>query len=343
MPDFTVVIVTRDRAHALHETLGHLARVSYGGEWEAIVADNNSSDDTRQIVARRATTFPVALRYLRVEQPGKYHALNAAVVRATGRFVASTDDDARPAEDWLARAAEGFVEHGCDFVGGPVYPLWTCAPPSWLSPQGEIAGKVLGLQNHGPAPRDYGCGGISWPLGVNVAYRRQVFDRVGLFDGRLGRVAGTLRNQSQREWHLRARMAGVRGVYLPHMIVGHTVTPDRLRRGYFHRWFYWHGISRAILYRTRGVHLLEPDGPQTHASELHLAGVPASLWRDAGLAILSAGRRWMLGDFDAALEYELRLSFCAGVLRQRCRDRGRPPAPGAGHTVNLSTTSPSEL
>ena len=57
--------------------------------------------------------------------------------------------------------------------------------------------SVIALLDHGPQVREFGRG-ISWPLGVNVAYRREVFDRVGLFDNRLGRKAGTLRNQAQR-------------------------------------------------------------------------------------------------------------------------------------------------
>ena len=35
-------------------------------------------------------------------------------------------------------------------------------------------------------------------------------------------------------------------MYLPGMVVHHQVSRDRLTRAYFHRWFYWHGISRAV-------------------------------------------------------------------------------------------------
>jgi hypothetical protein len=192
-----------------------------------------------------------------------------------------------------------------------------------VSADSPIVGKVLGLQDHGSEPREYGRAGVSWPLGVNVAYRREVFDRVGLFDGRLGRVAGTLRNQSQREWHLRARHAGGRGMYLPRMVVRHSVDADRLTRGYFHRWFYWHGVSRAILYRTRGLHLLEPEGPEgdaRHTGERHVIGMPVSLWRQAARASASALRRHLTRRGDDAVQYELMLCFFAGALRQRWAD-----------------------
>ena len=197
---------------------------------------------------------------------------------------------------------EGFEQYRCDFVGGPVHPRWAGTLPSWLDPAAATTGKVLGLQNHGPAPCEYGRDGISWPLGANVAYRREACVRVGPFDARLGRVAGTLRNQSQREWHLRACAAGVRGMYLPGMVVHHQVSRDRLTRTYFHRWFYWHGISRAVLCRAHHLHLLEPEHSATQAGERELARVPLSLWRDAGRASLSAGWRWVTARPDDALE-----------------------------------------
>jgi glucosyl-dolichyl phosphate glucuronosyltransferase len=321
-PEFTVIIVTHNRADVLRATLASVARLEYPRGWETIVVDNNSNDVTAGVVEQARQFFPVPLRYVFEGRPGKYWALNAGIKMARGRLIAATDDDAFPARDWLDRAYEGFGEFGCDFVGGRVFPVWGAEPPPWIDARTAITGKVLGLQDHGSEPRPYGERGFGWPLGVNVAYRRDAFDRVGLFDGRLGRVAGTLRNQSQREWHLRARDAGLRGMYLPSMVVHHCVEAERLTRRYFYRWFYWHGISRAIMYRTRGSHLLEPEGAATHAHERHLLGVPASVWRAMVRAVLSAGKRRMLRQPADAMQYELTLCFCAGVVRQRLRDRG---------------------
>ena len=323
--DFTVIVVTHNRAAVLRETLQAIAKLAYGGLWEVLVVDNNSTDGTHDVVTNMRAGYPVPIRYLFEGRPGKYWALNAGIEASAARFIAATDDDAFPESDWLQRAAEGFREHRCDFVGGPVFPVWRGTPPAWLDARSAVAGKVLALQNHGTEPREYGQRGISWPLGVNVAYRRDAFDRAGLFDGRLGRVAGTLRNQSQREWHLRARAAGLRGMYIPGMVVHHCVEADRLTRRYFHRWFYWHGISRAILYRTTGLHLLEPEGGRVHVAERHVLGVPLSLWREGARATLSAGRRWVQGRRDDALQYELTICFCAGVVRQRLKDRHTRP------------------
>lgn len=330
--DFTVIVVTHNRADVLRDTLAALSRLAYAGSWEALVVDNNSTDATPDIVTQAQSTFPVPLRYLFVGRPGKYGALNAGIDQAQGAWIAATDDDAFPEPDWLTRAAEGFEQYGVDYVGGPVYPLWPCPPPSWLEPGSAITGKVLGLQDYGSDPHAYGEGGTSWPLGVNVAYRRDAFNRAGMFDGRLGRVAGTLRNQSQREWHLRARAAGLKGMYLPGMVVHHCVGAERLTRSYFRRWFYWHGVSRAILSRSTGVHLMEPESTKSHAGERQLLGVPWSVWRHALRSLVSAVRRRLLGRTKEAVDYELIVCFCGGVIRELMRRPRMPTAAPLGAT-----------
>jgi glycosyltransferase involved in cell wall biosynthesis len=320
MVDFTIIVVTHNRAPVLRRTLASLAELSGRASWDLMVVDNGSTDTTRAVVATAARTFPAAVHYRFEPTPGKYAALNAGLRAARGRFVAATDDDAFPAPDWLDCALDGFERFGCGFVGGPVFPVWEAPPPGWLAAGSSLAGKVLALQDYGSRSLEYGKG-IAWPLGVNVAYRRDVFDRAGLFDRTLGRVAGTLRSQAQREWHIRARAAGITGFYLPDMIVRHSVTRDRLTKQYFRRWFYWHGVSRTILHAQTGLDLLEPDAGAAVPVERCFAGVPLPVWRRLALSGASWLRRRAGGDAAAAFEYELWIAFCSGIVREHWRRR----------------------
>lgn len=341
MLDFTVLIVTHNRAAALRETLAALGAMRSRSSWELLVVDNGSTDSTREVVVRAASALPAPVRYQYEPLPGKYSALNSGIRAAEGRFIAATDDDAFPREDWLDRAAEGFGRFKCDFVGGPVCPLWGAPKPDWIEEKSSLAGKVLALQDYGPSPREYGTD-IAWPLGVNVAYRRDVFDRVGFFDGALGRVAGTLRSQAQREWHLRARAAGMTGFYLPDMTVRHLVPADRLTKAYFRRWFYWHGVSRAILHRHTGFDFLEPDTAAAASRDRQFARVPFSVWQRMARSGVSWARRFVVGEFKDAFEYELWLAFCAGIVRERWRDSRpfRPNSASASDRPPASVTSP---
>src|SRR4051812_42192904 len=279
--DVSIIVCTANRANELRQTLASLAAVRRPGTVELLVVDNRSVDDTRVVVEDAAKSSPFPIRYFYEPREGKYAALNTGIRASTGRLIAATDDDARFEVDWLERAVDGLSRYGCEFVGGRVRPVWGGSKPAWLVEHNGLHTKVIALLDHGDQVREFGRG-ISWPLGVNVAYRRDVFERVGLFDNRLGRKAGTLRNQAQREWHLRARAAGARGFYLPDMLVHHVVARERLNKTYFRRWLYWHGISRAMLYRHGGFDMEEPDLEQPpFAGERRVAGVAVHLVRKA--------------------------------------------------------------
>ena len=274
----SVIIATANRAADLRDTLENLARIHRPGTVELIVVDNCSTDDTKQVVDHAAAWYPFPVHYLFEQEQGKYAALNSGIKAARGAVIAATDDDARFEPDWLERAVAGLRDHECEFVGGRVLPIWRGPKPLWLNERSSLHAKVIAILDHGSAVREFGRG-ISWPLGVNVAYRRETFDRLGLFDNRLGRKTGTLRNQAQREWHLRARAFGARGFYLPDMVVHHLVAAARLEKQYFRRWLYWHGISRALLFKHGGFDMEEPElEPPPHFGERRIAGVPLHLF-----------------------------------------------------------------
>ena len=326
--EISIVICTANRANDLRDTLASLAGVRWSGSVELLVVDNRSTDETRPLVADASRGYPFPLRYLYEGAEGKYAALNSGIKAARGQIIVATDDDARFEPDWLERAADGLSRYGCEFVGGRVLPLWGAPKPEWLAETNGLHTKVIALLDHGNTAREFGRG-ISWPLGVNVAYRRDVFERVGLFDSRLGRKAGTLRNQAQREWHLRARAAGARGFYLPDMVVHHLVAPERLQKRYFRRWLYWHGISRAMLFRQGGFDMEEPELENPpHAGDRQVAGVPSHLIGKAIRTARSMVWHSLRRNDSLAFEHELWLCFFAGIVRQRFADRRLPIADG---------------
>ncbi len=330
--DFTVLIVTHNRADSLRLTLQSLARCVTTRTWDVLVVDNGSTDHTRALVQELAPTFPVPLACLSEPVLGKYGALNAGLHHTTSTFVGATDDDAIVARDWLQTACDALVRCDADFVGGRVYADWSAPPPAWLDAGNSTFQKVIAVQDHGDRCREYGKG-ISWPLGVNVAYRRDVFDRVGYFDPSLGRKAGTLRNQAQREWHLRAKAAGARGTYVPEMIAYHRISADRLTRQYFRRWYYWHGISRAILTARLGTDLEEPEQPVTRRTSGGLAWTMIRKMLRSGAALGWNTCRLRIND---AFEEQLYLCFAAGVLREQLRfSTSRRAAPERAQFVEV--------
>ena len=328
---YSVVIATYNRAADLRETLQSLASLQPDGAWEVIVVDNNSPDRTRAVVEEAARSFPVPLRYLFEAQQGRSPALNTGIAAATGEIIVTTDDDVRVPPDWLNQAAQGLVRLRCDYVGGRVLPIWGGPRPEWLPDRGGKQWAVIALLDYGAEPIEFGT---RVPLGVNMAFYRHAFERAGVFDPHTGRRAGTLLGQEVREWCIRARRAGVRGFYVPELVLEHIIPADRLRKAYFRRWFYWRGISRALLYERSGLDMEAPEQTTLDFSKVpHVMGVPRYLYRKALAALLNLLRDAVRGDKVRAFEHELWLCFFAGIVRQRARDvraRRAPMAKVAG-------------
>jgi glucosyl-dolichyl phosphate glucuronosyltransferase len=321
---FSVIIATYNRAEELVKTLESLKGLESAEPWEVIIVDNNSSDNTRDVVLERVDSFPVPLRYVMEKEQGRSAALNAGIRLAKGEILAITDDDVRVNPHWLRNSAEALERLDCDYLGGKALPIWGGELPDWLPNRGGKHWGVIALLDYGEQPIEFGD---KVPLGVNMVFRRECFDRAGLWDNTIGRKAGTLLGQEVREWAQRGRAAGLRGYYSPDLIVHHVIPGDRLTKKYFRSWFYWHGVSRAILYQNQGLDMESPERTTLDFSQVpHIAGVPRYLYRTGIKKFFSIWSALARGDAIARFEDELWLWFFAGILRQRWKDRSVKPA-----------------
>ena len=316
----SVVIATFNRARDLEQTLNSIAEVRATCAWELIVVDNNSTDATRAVVEAAQHRYPVPLLYVFEAHQGRSPALNAGISVAHGEVIVTTDDDVRVESDWLDRIVESLNRLGCDYVGGRVLPIWQAPRPVWLPDHGGKHWAVIALLDYGDHPTEFGA---RVPLGVNMAFRRGAFDRAGLLDPATGRKAGTLLGQEVREWCIRARAAGLRGFYVPDLAVRHVVPASRLNKAYFRRWFYWRGISRAMLYEKAGLDMEAPEQTALDVRTVpHVFGVPRYLYRKAIGSIAACLGATVRRDAVAAFEHELWVWFFAGIFNQR-RQRAR--------------------
>ena len=319
---FSVVIATYNRADELLKTLESLSRLQVAEPWEVVIVDNNSSDNTKEVVLKASSNFPVPLRYFFEPQQGRSAALNTGIKAAQGEIIATTDDDVRLEEDWLSNADRALQSLGCDYLGGKALPIWSGKRPAWLPAERSIHWAVIALLDYGPKSLplvDY------VPIGVNMVFRREAFERAGLWNNTIGRKAGTLLGQEVREWCARARAANLKGFYTPDLVVHHVIPADRLTKKYFRSWFYWHGISRAILYQTKGLDMESPESTDLNFSTVpHIAGIPRYMFRTYLQSFLSVISALVRGDKVAAFEHELELWFFAGVVKERWKDRRQP-------------------
>ena len=158
---------------------------------ELILVDDGSSDRSPEI----ARSYSPPARYLRRENGGPAAARNTGLAQATGDFVAFLDSDNR----WLPLATESQL---AAFADDPALEVVFAQAREFLS--AELEPSKLPART----PRE----GTTGVLVSSMLARRNVFERVGLFDERL-RVGEWV------DWYARLRDSGCRVKVLPHVVV----------------------------------------------------------------------------------------------------------------------------
>jgi GT2 family glycosyltransferase len=284
--DISVVLSTYNRSSMLRSALNALLAQRGQVEYEVLVVDNNSTDDTREVVHRYVRARPARVRYLFEPRQGLSHGRNTGIAAARAPVLAFTDDDGAVAPDWTERLKNAFDEHqGVAYVGGRIRPRWMAAPPPWLT---TAHWSPLALQDYGDQPFEVGADRPICLVGANLAFRREVFDRVGLFAPRLGRIRDGIGSTEDHEMQLRVWQAGFRGVYAPDVLMTADVPPDRMTRSYHDRWHRGHGRHCAQM-RLR-EYVPREFAPMGRPSDLvTLFGVPAFVY----VEVATAAKKWL--------------------------------------------------
>jgi GT2 family glycosyltransferase len=318
----SVVIATCNRERLLSECLEHLARQAFEPGDEVIVVDNRSTDRTGDVIDRHARRFPVPLRHLYEGQPGKSRALARALAVARGGVLAFTDDDVNVGPSWIAQVRRAMADDAIALVGGPVAPRWERRPPRWLRLDVALGGSLaapLAIVDYGP---DIAPLGRRTAIGANLVVRRSVFDLVGGFAPHLGKLQGTLLSAEDHDLCERVYRAGLRSLYIPTLQVFHWVPATRLRLRYFVAWFFWWGISCAVL---------EETGERGRS----LGGAPLYLYRRLASSVLGAAGAALTGRSTAAVDRLTQAAFALGYVLRRwgvvATAATRRPVPVEGH------------
>ncbi|MDQ3556903.1 MAG: glycosyltransferase [Gemmatimonadota bacterium] len=220
----SVIVCTRDRPDDLRRCLGALALLDPAPH-EIVVVDNAPrSEAVRELV--RATP---GVRYVREPRPGLSVARNAGVRASTGGLIAFTDDDVIVDPTWLVGLRRGFRDPRVLAVTGLVLPAELETEAQFLFQHGD-SGFGWGFRplvyDREYFDRMRWRGVPVWHIGAgaNMAFRREVFARVGLFDERLGAGASGCSEDSEMWYRILA--GGARCRYEPTAVVHHVHRRD---------------------------------------------------------------------------------------------------------------------
>lgn len=242
-----VVVPTYNRSLLLQRTIVSLlqAPIPAGLDVTILVVDNNSKDDTEQVVRQIQSQTDRPLVYVMEKNQGLSNARNAGIRAGSGEIIGFIDDDEEIDENWYTVVAREFADSAIQFIGGPYLPNWAAPVPSWLPPGYHAAIGVVD-----PKPRTAFGGAFQGNLmGGNAVIRRTAFDRVGLYSPKLGRSGKGLLSEEDAEFYRRLRSAEIHGMHVPDLIIYHHIPASRLTRKYYRSWCYWRGVSQGVVDR----------------------------------------------------------------------------------------------
>jgi glycosyltransferase involved in cell wall biosynthesis len=309
-----VLLPTYNRASLLSRTLESLwkARVPTGLHVKILVIDNNSSDNTQDVVADYRRRLP-NLEYVIERQQGLSAALNAGIRAGTGELIATINDDEEVDIHWFDVIHRFFANPEFSFAGGPYHPNWSRPKPDWVTKE---FGSVVGWVEAGDAPRQYGPGFNAMLMGGNAVFRRSAFERVGLYNTSLGRSAKGLASCEDEDLFGRLLAADLKGMYLPDLIIHHYIPAERMTRAYHRRWCWGRGTSHGLLSRNKAPDVAAVD--VTSPAVINWFGVPRWQIRRAVVGAFTALKaRLGFASPAAGLAGELYVLDLAGFIYGR--------------------------
>jgi glycosyltransferase involved in cell wall biosynthesis len=230
----SVINCTYNRDKYIGQLLDSLAKNDYPEtNYEIILVDNNCTDNTRSICEEFAVKNPnINFRYVEEHEQGLSAARNKGIKEAKGDIIIYVDDDAIVDPDYIRSYAEHFHSNPETMAaGGPIEPLYETKEPSWMSPYTKAL--LTAWMNYGDKVRKYPNG--RFPGGGNAAYRKSVFDKVGLFNTELGRKGSALLASEEKDIFDKMHQLGMQVLYLPSPVLHHIIPQTKLEEPYFNR------------------------------------------------------------------------------------------------------------
>jgi glycosyltransferase involved in cell wall biosynthesis len=232
--DITVAIPTYNRANYLPKLLEQLWKQT-GVEhlrWEIIIIDNNSTDNTCEIVTHYQSKWQnqVTLRYFLETQQGAAFARWRAVREAKGELIGFLDDDNFPALSWLKEAVEFGKKHPLAGAwSGQIHGEFEVEPPENF----EKIQAFLAIREHGSEPHLFDPVNLRLPPAAALVVRKRAWsENVPQKPALVGKLPGLLVQGDDYEPLLYMYKANWEIWYNPLMHTYHQIPASRLEKSY---------------------------------------------------------------------------------------------------------------
>ena len=246
----SIIIPTYNRCQSLERALQSVAELDFPrGQFEVVVVDNNSNDDTPN-VAHRFRNAGMALKYVKETRLSFTVARHTGAGAASGRILSYIDDDVVVDSGWLAAVIDAFEsDEAVGIVGGPILPIFEAEPPDWIKQYYPMSGW-LSLLDRGSELHQ-----TNHAYGPNFSVRKDVLHLVGGFpadtigvesEGRPGVVEKIYVGSGDVGLCAKIEKAGHKVIYAPGALVHHVIPPVRLTKKWWHSRLAGEGCYHAL-------------------------------------------------------------------------------------------------
>ena len=247
--DFTVAIPTYNGASRLPKVLYKL-QMQTGIEhlnWEIIIVDNNSSDETAKLVQEYQENWrhAASLRYCVECKQGAAFARQRAIMEAKGEIVGFLDDDNLPYETWILEAYKFIQEYPqAGAIASQIHGDFEVEPPESL----KSLVFYLAITERGDKPHIFEPRRKGFPPSAGLVVRRDAWKvsvPAQLF--LVGRVGNSMIGSEDAEALFYIHKAGWEIWYNPAMVVDHVIPAWRLEKSYLVNLMRGVGLARFYL------------------------------------------------------------------------------------------------
>jgi len=219
----SVVICTYNRAHLLTDCLESLYHQDLDiNSYEVLVVDNNSSDNTKEIVEQFGKRMK-NLHYLFEPSQGLSYARNTGWREAKGRYIGYVDDECRMPAKWLDVAIEIIDYCEPEMFGGPYVAVFNVDVPKWTLPP-YFSTFIKGANKRFLKNDEYISGG-------NMFIRRDLFEEFGGFDTKIGMKGKQISfgEETIFQKNIRQHIPDAKIIITPELLVKHLVSTEKLK------------------------------------------------------------------------------------------------------------------
>lgn len=219
----SIIVCTYNRCEILKYCLDSLEKQYVEkAQYEVIVVDNNSTDNTKEVVEEycgRNSNF----RYVFEENQGLSHARNRGAKESEADWVGYVDDDGKVRENYIEQALYTIENFDFDCFGGKVVNWFKYGKPRWYSeiydPEKEKYKEICEYEG-------FVSGGISF-------YKKAIIIMHGGFSSELGMKGGEMGVGEETRLQVLIKKNGGKTGLNPFITLEHIVAPEKMNILYF--------------------------------------------------------------------------------------------------------------